>query len=183
MPYVDLDTGVLHLHSEITYGNAVEFLTTLRHMDGLDTNDCLTIHIMCHGGDLMPSVAIAQALRTCRKPVNTVGVGYVASGAVLVLAAGTPGRRQVIEGTRIVVHEPSTSMAPVSRKSPGIAMWENEVAFTKDAFSCVYDLMGRFSKHPARFWQEMVENKPDRLLMAQEALELGLIDIIVSLGT
>ncbi len=148
-------------------------------MDVSGAAECLTIHIMCSGGDLMPAYAIALALRTCRKPVNTVGVGYVASGAVLVLAAGTPGRRQVVEGTRIVVHEPSTSMAPVSRKSPGIAMWENEVAFTKDAFSCVYSMMARCSRQPANFWQEMVENKPNRLLMDQEALDLGLIDTII----
>lgn len=106
MAYATLESGILHLDSEITWAELAPFLAVLRDMDSRSDLETITLHISGIGGSMLAAVAIGQALRSCKKTIRTVATGYVASGAVYVLAAGTPGSRAMTADTLLMMHSP-----------------------------------------------------------------------------
>jgi len=143
----------------------------------------ITLHVLSHGGTLMPSIAIVQALRTCAKEVITIGAGYVASAALPILAAGQPGRRSIITGTKLLLHQPTHTFGETSKRSPGIEGWRHEVEFHEQITDQYFWALEQCSRQTASFWRDYLQGKPHRFLSAEEALRHGLIDHVIELNS
>ena len=157
MSYVTLESGILHVEAEIGWNNTIPFLATLREMDTCSAFNEITVHVSSLGGSGLAATAIAQALQTCKKSIRTIGTGYVASSAVTILAAGTSGRRFIVEGSLLMLHEATlpddtnrTRGMPISRLS-GYAK-EMEIRVDQN-----YEELARLSNKPEAFWREHLE--------------------------
>lgn len=69
--------------------------------------DHINFYINSHGGDMGSSVMIAEAMQQCAKPIHTIAIGRVYSGATLILAAGDKGNRWAWPTAIIGLHEVS----------------------------------------------------------------------------
>ena len=57
------------------------------------------------GGDLQSAFAVIDTMRGSAIPVHTVGLGCVASAAVMIFIAGEPGHRILTPNTSILSHQ------------------------------------------------------------------------------
>lgn len=127
------------------------------------------------GGDALGMFAIYDLMRVIRKEcdINTLGIGKVMSAGVLLLAAGTKGNRKIGKNTRVMLHSVRGS------HYGAIHSLENEMKETRwvqnQHINALVDETNMTSKQLKR----MLNRKIDVYLNAEEAVKLGIADIIV----
>jgi len=89
--------------SESTSLFAIEFLLKANML--LPDSYVLNLFINSPGGHVTDGFAIIDVMETSRLPIQTVGVGLIASMALLILAAGTKGRRVLTKNSAIMAHQ------------------------------------------------------------------------------
>jgi ATP-dependent Clp protease protease subunit len=62
----------------------------------------LLLMICSEGGAMESAFALIDVMRASSIPIKTVGLGSVASSALLIFLAGTPGRRMLTPNTSIL---------------------------------------------------------------------------------
>lgn len=65
----------------------------------------LLLAICSEGGNLEDAFALIDVIRTSRIPIKTVGLGVVASAALMIFISGAPGRRILTPNTSVLSHQ------------------------------------------------------------------------------
>lgn len=81
----------------------IEFLLKANML--LPDSYVLNLFVNSPGGHVTDGFAIIDVMETSRLPIQTVGVGLIASMALLILAAGTKGRRVITKNSAIMAHQ------------------------------------------------------------------------------
>jgi ATP-dependent Clp protease protease subunit len=118
--------------------------------------------------------AIYDTMQYIRPQIQTVVLGQAASAAAVLTAAGTPGKRLALPNARILIHQPSTGDAGRGQASD-IEIQAREIMRMRTW------LEETLASHSNRT-QAQVERDIDRdkILSAEEALEYGLIDQVLT---
>merc|ERR1712039_545786 len=66
----------------------------------------IKMYINSIGSSAYATLAIIDMLTQIKSPVSTIGLGLISSNSVLVLAAGTKGKRFSMPNARILIHQP-----------------------------------------------------------------------------
>lgn len=126
------------------------------------------------GGSIDAGFAIWDQVKMITSPLITLVTGLAASmGSVLSLCA-SPGMRFATPHARFMVHQPSIS-GPVTGQATDLDIQAKEILKTKQI------LVDLYSEHTGRSKQDIEKALDrDKWMSAQEALEFGHIDRIVS---
>lgn len=81
----------------------IEFLLKANML--LPDSYVLNLFINSPGGHVTDGFAIIDVMETSRLPIQTVGIGLIASMALLILAAGTKGNRILTKNSAIMAHQ------------------------------------------------------------------------------
>ena len=65
----------------------------------------LKLIICSNGGDISPTFALIDTIKSSKIPIHTVGLGVVASAGLLLFIAGEPGSRVLTPNTSIFSHQ------------------------------------------------------------------------------
>lgn len=154
---------------------AVRTVKALRILDRIRPEDPITLLIHCEGGDVDAGLAVYDAIRRCKSPVHCEVVGVCYSMAAWVLQAGDV--RRMHKHSSLMIHDGEGS---VSGKKHEI---ESSKKFTdyQDRI-CEDILLDRIrEKHP-EFTRTKLRKllATDTYLTPEEALELGLVDQVIS---
>ena len=85
---------------------AVNFIIKSNFVFDHDTQ--LTMIVNSPGGSVSDGFALIDVMETSRLDITTVGIGQVASMGVLIVSAGTKGKRVITKNTEIMAHQFST---------------------------------------------------------------------------
>ncbi|MFF5973356.1 ClpP family protease [Streptomyces sp. NPDC012769] len=158
---------ILHIAAPITDETAARITAQLLLLDAEDDRP-VTLYVNSLGGSLPAGMAIYDTMQHIGSDVITIGLGYCASMAQFLVAAGTPGKRYALPNTRMMLHLPSFVDA-VAADSEGTRI--DELHHTR---SRITDLIARHTgRDPAHVARDFAE---DRWLTPEEAKEYGLID-------
>src|SRR5271156_4330071 len=69
-------------------------------------NQEIHMYINCPGGSVTSTLAIYDTMQFLECPINTYCMGLAASGAALILVAGTKGKRFALPHSNIMLHQP-----------------------------------------------------------------------------
>ncbi len=104
--------------------------------------------------------------------VSTICVGMAASMAAVLLAAGAPGKRFSLPHSKIMIHQPSGG---AQGQQTEIEIAAREIRETRNTLNQILaDCTGK------PFEQVERDTERDNYLRAEQALEYGLIDRIVT---
>jgi len=70
----------------------------------------LTLYINSRGGDLYGAFALIDIMRASAIPIQTIGIGNVASAAAMIFSCGTVGRRYIAKNTGFMMHQFSSDL-------------------------------------------------------------------------
>jgi ATP-dependent Clp protease protease subunit len=70
-----------------------------------DKPEALNLIICSPGGDLNAGFALVDVMKGSKIPVNTIGIGEIASAGLLIFLAGTKGKRVLTPNTSILSHQ------------------------------------------------------------------------------
>src|SRR5207248_7649437 len=63
-------------------------------------------YINCPGGSVTATLAIYDTMQYMDCPISTYCMGLAASGAAVILAAGTKGKRFALPNSKVMIHQP-----------------------------------------------------------------------------
>ena len=140
-----------------------------------DEKPSLRFYISTWGGDVHGMFALYDLMRSVRHEVDieTIGLGKVMSAGVLLLAAGAKGMRVVGRNTRIMIHGIQAA------QHGGLPSLENEMEETRWLQAKMVEALVAETKLTKAKIQKMIAKQVDCYISAEEALELGIVDIIL----
>ncbi|MBS0629865.1 MAG: ATP-dependent Clp protease proteolytic subunit [Verrucomicrobia bacterium] len=151
--------------------------TTIRklwYLEHLDPGKPILFVINSPGGAVDCGFAIWDQVKMIKSPVTTLVTGLAASmGSILSLCAA-PGRRFATKHSRIMIHQPRV-MGLIQGQATDLEIQAREILKTRQAIVDIY--VAATGKD-----RKTIEKAIDRdtWMSAEEALEYGLLDKVVS---
>lgn len=102
---------VIFLSGYISDGTANTVISKLLELDGENPDQDIYLYISSPGGSVYAGMAIYDAMQSVQADVVTISMGFSASMAAFLLAAGTPGKRFAFPHARVMIHQPFGSAA------------------------------------------------------------------------
>src|SRR5436305_6707889 len=125
-------------------------------------------YINSPGGSVTATLAIYDTMQFLECTMSTYCVGTAASGAAILLAGGTKGKRYALPHSRIMLHQP---WGQVGGQASDVDIAMKELLRMKDALNSI------LSSHTGRTPEEIErETDRDRYFTADEAKASGLVD-------
>lgn len=131
--------------------------------------------ISTYGGSAMDMFAIYDVMRMMREECDivTFGLGKVMSAGVLLLAAGTKGKRKIGANCRVMIH------SVIGGSQGPIHSLENEMDEIRWIQQQHVKCLVEESNMTEKYLKKLMERKVNVYLTAEEAVELGLADEVV----
>ncbi|GAB3444959.1 ATP-dependent Clp protease proteolytic subunit [Actinophytocola sediminis] len=137
-----------------------------------DSNADIAMYINSPGGSITAGMAIFDTMNLISCDVSTYAMGIAASMGQFLLSAGQPGKRYALPNADILMHQPSSG---VGGSESDIAIQAERLRRMKGRMA---DLIAGFSGQTAE--RIMEDSERDRWFNAQEAVEYGLVDHVIS---
>jgi len=167
-----LKERIIFLGSEVTDQVANRICAQLLLLAAEDTDHDINLYINSPGGSVFSGMAIYDTMQFISNDVATIAMGMAASMGQLLLCAGAKGKRYALPHARIMMHQPSGGMGGTASD---IAIQAEQMLYTKRMFQ------DRVAHHTGQT-QEQIEadSDRDRWFTAQEALDYGFIDKVIT---
>lgn len=167
-----LENRIIFLVGGISYERSTEVIMKLLYLDNLNRNTEINLYINSPGGSVDDTMAIYDTMRFVNSPVATYCIGSAQSGAAVILAAGTKGRRHALPHAKIMLHQP---WGGITGQAADIKIQAEEIIKAK---KMINELLAKHTGQPIEKIEQ--ETERDRYMSAQEALSYGLIDEVLS---
>ena len=166
-----LENRIVFLIGEISYARAAEVIMKMLYLDNLKRATEISLYINSPGGSVDDTMAIYDTIRFVSAPIATYCIGRAQSGAAVILAAGTKGKRYALPHAKVMLHQP---WGGVSGQAADIKIQAEEILKAKTMIN------GILSKHTGQPIEKIAaETERDRYMTAEEAHEYGLIDEVL----
>jgi ATP-dependent Clp protease protease subunit len=132
----------------------------------------IRLYINSPGGSVMAGMAIYDTMQYIECDVATYAMGLAASMGQFLLTAGERGKRYALPHAQILMHQPSA----------GVGGTESDIAIQAEQFRRHKRVMAELTAEQTGQTVEKItaDADRDRWFTAQEALEYGFIDHVVS---
>lgn len=168
-----LEERIVFLGTPIDDISANDLMAQFMYLEYQDPDRDISLYINSPGGSFSAMSAIYDTMQYVSCDVETTCLGQAGSSAAVLLAAGTPGKRSVLPGARVVIHQPALS-EPVQGQASDLAIQADELTRVRAR------LEEMLVRHTGRSPEQVsVDIERDKILDAQGALDYGLADAIV----
>jgi ATP-dependent Clp protease protease subunit len=166
-----LENRIVFLIGEISYQRAAEVIMKMLYLDNMKRDSEISLYINSPGGSVDDTMAIYDTMRFVSSPVATYCIGRAQSGAAIILAAGTKGKRHALPHAKVMLHQP---WGGVSGQAADIKIQAEEILKAK---KMINELLSKHTGQPVE--KIASETERDRYMTAEEAHEYGLIDEVL----
>lgn len=167
-----LENRIVFLQGEIHTGNANEVVMKLLYLQSENRRKDIHFYLNSPGGDVIATLAILDTMRILSCPVATYCVGQAASGAAVLLAGGSKGKRFCLPHSRVMIHQPAGG---VQGQISDIEIQANEILRYRALFNQI--LGDATGKTPEQIGKDCDR---DFFLTAEAAKEYGIVDEILT---
>jgi len=166
-----LKQRIIFMGTPITDQIANLVVAQLLYLAGEDAERPISMYINCPGGVVYHGLAIYDTMQQIQPPVATYAVGVTASMGTVLLAAGTKGHRYALPHATVHMH-------PAGGSTQGYAP---DVAIQYKELMRVEALIHKLLAHHTGQSEEQIsaDFDRDRFMIAEEAVEYGLVDQIL----
>jgi ATP-dependent Clp protease protease subunit len=145
----------------------------LIHLESENPDRDINIYINSPGGDINSLFAIYDTMQFIKNDIATICLGQAASAAAVLLAAGTKGKRLALPHSRVLLHQPYGQVGYGQVTDLEIAA--KEILRMRDLLEEI------LANHTGQSMERIhADTDRDFVLEAQEALEYGIIDDVIS---
>lgn len=166
-----LENRIVFLIGEISYQRAAEVIMKMLYLDNLKRGSEISLYVNSPGGSVDDTMAIYDTMRFVSSPIATYCIGRAQSGAAIILAAGTKGKRHALPHAKVMLHQP---WGGVSGQAADIKIQAAEILKAK---AMINELLSKHTGQPVE--KIAAETERDRYMTAEEAHEYGLIDEVL----
>ena len=144
----------------------------LLHLESEDPDKDVSLYINSPGGVVYSGLAIYDTMQFIKPDVQTICFGVAMSMGSLLLAGGAPGKRLALPNSRILIHQPSGGF---QGQASDIEIHAKEALELRERVDEIY------AKHTGQPTDRVHDDmERDRFFTAEQAMEYGLIDRVIS---
>lgn len=170
-----LDDRVIYLGTGIDDGVANAVIAQLLHLQTDSADSPIQLYINSPGGSITATLAIYDTLQYVKPPVQTICVGQALASATMLLAGGAKGSRMMLPHGRVVIHAPA---AEGRGTIPDLILEADEIERVRALQETI--LAAHTDRTPE---QVRLDTERDLILTAEQAVDYGIVDLIVRSST
>jgi ATP-dependent Clp protease, protease subunit len=167
-----LKDRIIMLGDEINDQVANSVIAQLLFLEADNPEKDISIYINSPGGSTTAGFAIFDTMEYIKPDISTICIGMAASFGAMLLLAGTKGKRYALPNSEIMIHQP---LGGARGQATEIEISAKRILKLRDHLN---QLISERTGQPV----EKIEKDTDRdyFMSAQEALEYGIIDKIIT---
>ena len=167
-----LNDRIVFLGEQVTRESANLVIAQLLHLESQDPDKDISLYIDSPGGEVYAGLGILDTMNFIKPDVSTICVGMAASMGAVLLAAGAKGKRYCLPNSMVLIHQPSSG---VEGQQTDIQIVADETKYIRTHLN---ELLAEYTGKSVE--QINADTERDRYLRAQEALEYGLVDHVIT---
>ena len=167
-----LKDRIIFLGEEVTDVSANLIVAQLLFLESEDPGRDIHLYINSPGGSVTAGMAIYDTMRYIKCDVSTICMGMAASMGAFLLAGGTKGKRLALPHAEIMIHQPSGG---AQGQATEIQIVADHILKTR------HNLNSILAANTGQPLEKVAQDtERDNYMSAQEALEYGLIDKVIT---
>ena len=179
---MELDLRVIGLFSDVEQEKIAEICQSLIYMNESnkiqkeeEDKKSIEFYISTYGGSADDMFALYDLMNVVKEDteIHTIGLGKVMSAGVLLLAAGSKGKRRIGKNCRVMIHN---VMGGTAGSLPNLT---NELEAIQQLQDDYVLALVENTKLSRKRLTKMLNEKVNIYLSAEEAVEHGIADIII----
>ena len=170
-----LKDRIIFLGEDVNATTASLVVAQLLFLESEDPDKDINLYINSPGGSVTDGLAIVDTMNYIKCPVSTTCIGLAASFGAVLLANGEKGKRYATPNAEILIHQPLIGGHGITGQTTDIKIHAENMIKTRERLNKI--LSDRTGK-PLE--QIMQDTERDHYMTAEEALEYGLIDEILT---
>lgn len=147
-------------------------IAQLLFLQSEDPKKEVSMYINSPGGSVTATLAIVDTMQHIKNDISTVCVGLAASGAALVLAAGTKGKRIALPTSEVMIHQP---LGGAEGQASDIEISAKHILKTRAVLN---KMLAKYTGQSLTKIEKDVDR--DFFMDADEAKKYGLVDQVVA---
>ncbi|MBQ3096308.1 MAG: ATP-dependent Clp endopeptidase proteolytic subunit ClpP [Clostridia bacterium] len=167
-----LNDRIVFLNDEVNDVTASLVVAQLLYLESQDPDKDIQLYINSPGGVITSGMAIYDTMQYIKPDVSTLCVGMAASMGAFLLSAGAPGKRFALPHSEIMIHQPSGG---AQGQVTDIQIHAERIVRVKRTLN---ELLAAQTGKPLEQIERDTER--DNFMSAQEALDYGLIDKVLT---
>ena len=167
-----LKDRIIFFGDEVNDQTASIIVAQMLFLESEDPDKDIMLYINSPGGSITAGMAIYDTMNYIKCDVSTICVGMAASMGAFLLSTGAKGKRLALPNSEIMIHQPLGGM---QGQATDIKIHADRIIRMKDKLNTI------LSENTGRPIEEIVrDTERDNFMSAQEALDYGLIDKIIT---
>lgn len=163
---------VIFLGTDVSDDVANVVVAQMLFLEAEDPDKQIELYINSPGGSVTAGMAIYDTMQFIRPEVATTCIGQAASMGAWLLAAGQKGKRTALSNCRILIHQP---MGGARGQATDIDIQAREILKLRERMNYI------LSSHTGRSVETIArDTERDYYMSAEEAMEYGIVDSVVS---
>ena len=167
-----LNDRIIMLSDQVNDATASLVVAQLLFLESQDSEKDISFYINSPGGSVTAGMAIYDTMQYIKCDVSTICMGMAASMGAFLLSSGAKGKRYALPNSEIMIHQPSGG---AKGQATDIKIVADHILRTKAKLNKI--LAENTGKDIDTIAQD---TERDNFMTAQEALEYGLIDKIIT---
>ncbi len=167
-----LKERIIFLGEEVNDVSASVVVAQLLFLESEDPDKDINLYINSPGGSVTAGMAIYDTMNYIKCDVSTICIGMAASMGAFLLAGGAKGKRMALPNAEIMIHQPSGGARGQATEIKIVA--ENILKIKAKLNKILSENTGK----PLE--QIELDTERDNYMSAEEALEYGIVDKIIT---
>jgi len=167
-----LKDRIVILSDEVSDYSASIIVAQLLFLESEDPDKDISLYINSPGGSVTSGMAIYDTMNHVRCDVSTICVGMAASMGAFLLAGGAKGKRFALPNAEVMIHQP---LGGTRGQATDIQIHAERIIQMKK------NLNTMLAQNTGQSVEKVTQDtERDNFLTAQEALDYGIIDKIIT---
>ncbi|MBQ7347966.1 MAG: ATP-dependent Clp endopeptidase proteolytic subunit ClpP [Clostridia bacterium] len=167
-----LNDRIVFLSDEVNDTTASLIVAQMLFLEAQDPDKDISFYINSPGGSVTAGMAIYDTMQFIKCDVSTICIGMAASMGAFLLSSGTKGKRFALPHSEVMIHQP---LGGARGQASDIQIQAEQILKTK---AMLNRILAENTGKPL----EIIERDTDRdnYMTAQEAMEYGLVDKVLT---
>lgn len=167
-----LNDRIIMLNDQVDDASASVIIAQLLYLEGQDPDKDISFYINSPGGSVSAGLAIYDTMQYIKCDVSTICMGMAASMGAFLLSSGAKGKRLALPNSEIMIHQP---LGQAQGQATDILIHANHIEKTRANLN---KILAENTGKPLEIIERDTER--DNFMSAQEAMEYGLIDKVIT---
>lgn len=170
-----LKDRIIYLGEDVNPTTSSLIVAQMLFLESEDPDKEIYFYINSPGGSITDGMAIVDTMNYIKCPVETLCVGLAASMGAVLLTAGEKGKRFAMPNSEIMIHQPLIGGGGLQGQATEIKIHADHLVRTREKLN---KFLSERTGKPLDVIEKDTER--DNYMTAEEALEYGLIDGIMT---